>query len=276
METITGSVGKGGQNLLDDVMVVQKLLNQHVATLGLPTLVVDGDAGDNTVKTIRAYQKIVLGIAAPDGRIDIGGGTWKALIAEQAPTPPAPPANASLSGAAWWHANQAKYPNSNKIIDLVPPFRRNVERFTDVLAAAGARISVASTLRHKTRAHLMHYCWKIANGLIAPANVPQLQGLDITWDHGNLAKSKKAAKEMKDLFGMAHIAALNSNHIEGRAIDMTIGWTGTINVIDAAGLTHALGAPRTGETNTVLHKIGASYGVKKLVSDKPHWSDKGD
>jgi len=275
METIAGSVGKGGQNLLNDVILVQKLLNQHVATLGLPTLVVDGDAGDNTVKTIRAYQKIVLGIAAPDGRIDVGGGTWRALAAGQAPTPPAPPVIASLSGAAWWHANQAKYPNSNKIADLVPPFRRNVERFTDVLAAADARISVGSTLRHKARAYLMHHCWKIANGMIAPASVPGFPGIDITWDHGNLARSKKAAKEMKELFGMKHIAALTSNHIQGRAIDMTIIWTGTIKIVDADGLTHAIGAPRTGAANTGLHKIGASYGVRKLIGDDPHWSEDG-
>jgi hypothetical protein len=33
--------------------------------------------------------------------------------------------------------------------------------------------------------------------------------------------------------------------------------------------------PRTGADNKRLHAVGATYGVIKLVSDRPHWSDTG-
>jgi len=35
------------------------------------------------------------------------------------------------------------------------------------------------------------------------------------------------------------------------------------------------GTPRTGAGNTALHGVGAGYGVHKIVSDPPHWSDDG-
>ncbi len=40
-----------------------------------------------------------------------------------------PPKPDHLSGAAWWHANQAKYPNSTKIEDLEPKFRAKSRHF---------------------------------------------------------------------------------------------------------------------------------------------------
>ena len=44
---------------------------------------------------------------------------------------------------------------------------------------------------------------------------------------------------------------------------------------DANGAVKSIGAPRSGNTNTALHKVGASYKVVKLLSDPPHWSDNG-
>lgn len=277
MANIGGSVGKGGNNLEADVIAVQHLLNFHAAVLGIPSLVVDGDAGPNTIEAIRRYQKMVLGFGAPDGRVDPGGATWKALeTGKTVATPPLPASNSALSGAAWWHANQARFPNSNKLIDLVPPFRDNAVRFTNALAASGASVRVSSTLRHPSRAYLMHFSWRIAKGLISPSAVPPRPGVEIVWDHGNLGKSRKAAAEMVGLFGMKFIASLTSNHIEGEAIDMTITWNGTLEIADAVGKSHAIGAPRNGADNKTLHKVGASYGCRKLVKDAPHWSLKGN
>ncbi len=56
---------------------------------------------------------------------------------------------------------------------------------------------------------------------------------------------------------------------------MTIGWNGTIKVKDRQGKAREVGAPRSGDTNPDLLGIGAGYGVIKLVSDPPHWSDDG-
>lgn len=277
MPSISASVGKGGVNNKADVTTVQHLLNAHVRAMGLPVLDEDGRIGDNTNDAIARYQQMVLGSANPDGKIDVGGGTWKALVAGRtvAPPPPPPAAAAQLSGGAWWHANQANYPNSSKLEDLASPFREKAMRFIAALQAAGADVSITSTLRNPIRAYLMHYSGTVANGTDAPSTVPPKAGCPISWDHGNLAQSKAAAQEMYTLFNIKFPASLTSLHIQGQAVDMTIGWTGTLSIVDANGKTHALGAPRSGESNTGLHAVGATYGVLKLLSDAPHWSSTG-
>jgi hypothetical protein len=269
---IGASVGKGGTNELADVLVVQHLLNGWLADTNQTVLPTTGNCGPLTIAAIEAFQTRVLGATRPDARIDPGGRTWNALSSRAAPAP-TPPAN--LSGAAWWHANQARFPNSAAIDDLIQPFRANTAAFVQALKDAGATVKVSATLRNPTRAKLMHYSWRVANGSVAPRDVPAFPGCAITWDHGDVAKSRKGAQEMVDLFGIAFQPSLTSRHIEGRAIDMTIGWAGTIQVKDKAGRPRAVGAPRSGDTNADLHAIGATYGVRKLASDPPHWSDDG-
>ena len=106
--------------------------------------------------------------------------------------------------------------------------------------------------------------------------MPKRSGLDIEWDRGDLKKSRKAAEETVKLFGMAHIASLTSNHIRGKAIDMNISWKGTLVIMRPPPLLTRIDShPRTGQ-NRELHEIGASvFGVRKLVSDPPHWSCNG-
>jgi hypothetical protein len=276
MDEIDAPVGAGGVNRPADVRIVQQLLNQHMLALGLPLLVVDSECGDNTIKALRQYQKDVVGLSNPDGRVDPGGQTWKALDAGTGvPIPAKPPgASAALSGKAWWRANQANYPNSAFLADLALPFRENVVRFTDALKAAGAKISVSATRRNENRAKLMNACWRIADGSLAACDVPAILGCDIRWDHGDDEASRRGAKEMVEMFQIAFQPSLTSLHILGRAVDMTISWEGTIQVKDAQGRLRAVSAPRSGE-NKVLQTIGASYGVVKLASDPPHWSDTG-
>lgn len=277
MPEISGSVGRGGINRSDDVIAVQNLLQPHMSALGLAPLEIDGDCGDNTRKAIRLYQKRVMGISNPDGRVDVGGRTWNSLAAGTTVTPPAAPSSApfKLSGAAWWHANQARFPNSSKIADLAPGFRAKLTPFLDALRNAGATVRITAGNRDATRAYLMHYCWQVSKGAVSAASVPPRAGCDIEWDHGNDAHSKRGAREMRDLFGIVFKPSLTSNHIGGEAVDMTIGWTGTLRIKDANGVVHALGAPRNGGDNPGLHAVGASYGVKKLVGDRPHWSETG-
>jgi hypothetical protein len=276
MDEIDASVGAGGVNKPADVRIVQQLLNQHMLALGLPLLVVDSECGDNTIKALRQYQKDVVGLSNPDGLVDPGGRTWKALDAGTGvPVPASPPGtSASLSGKAWWHANQANYPNSAVLADLASPFRENAARFIEALKAAGARVSVSATRRNENRAKLMNACWRVAEGSLHPRDVPTIQGCSIVWDHGDEESSRRCAREMVDLFQIAFQPSLTSLHIQGRAVDMTISWEGTIQVKDAQGKPRAVSAPRSGQ-NKVLQTIGASYGVIKLASDPPHWSDTG-
>lgn len=183
----------------------------------------------------------------------------------------------NLSGADWWRANQGKYPNSNSVDSLAPGFRSRVEDFLACLRQAGATVVIRSTRRDATRAYLMHYSWRVAHGDIDPKGVPPRSGVKLEWDHGDLEKSRQGAAEMVRLFGMAHVAALNSNHIRGEAIDMNITWKDTLVLTRPAPLLARIESrPRTGAGNRELHEIGATvFGVKKLRSDPPHWSSNG-
>ncbi|NMV39582.1 hypothetical protein HGR00_16830 [Ralstonia insidiosa] len=76
-------------------------------------------------------------------------------------------------------------------------------------------------------------------------------------------------------YGIVFRPALSSRHTEGLAIDMTIRWSDMLRITDAAGTVVAIeNSPRNGG-NSALHTVGASYGVKKLLSDPPHWSEDG-
>jgi hypothetical protein len=168
-----------------------------------------------------------------------------------------------------------RFPTSRDIADLDPAFAGEVSAFLDALKAAGARVDISATYRPKERAYLMHWAWEISKGHVDPAKVSAMPGVAIRWDHGSLAKSRAAAREMAAAFGMAFTAALNSRHTEKRAIDMTISWGGTLSIKKKDGSTVAIAnQPRNGG-NSELVKVGAGYGVIKLVSDPPHWSDDG-
>jgi hypothetical protein len=264
MPGIRGSVGRGGQNQSDDVRTVQQLLNQR-RTPPAQQLTVNGTADDATITAIEDFQRQTVHLSHPDGRVDPNGATLRALNAGAS----------NLSGAAWWHANQARYPNSTQVSDLAPAFRTKVQAFLDALDAAGADYDIAATRRSADRAWLMHYSWAIAHGEVNPGSVQPRAGVDIQWDHGDLQRSRQAARDMVNLFGMAHQAALTSRHIEGRAIDMNITWSGTLRIQNKKGDPIDCTLPHNGAQNTRLHQVGASYGVHKLLSDPPHWSEDG-
>lgn len=183
---------------------------------------------------------------------------------------------ANLSGSAWWRANQGRFPNSTSIDDLEPGFRSNVERFIDSLREAGASVVVSTTRRNATRAALMHYSWTVAYGETAPADVPPIAGVDIQWDHGDLDASRAAAMEMVKLFDMAYVAALRSNHIAGKAIDMTISWNGELVLRNPAPLlTRIASRPWSGQNRELQDVAATTFDVRKLRTDPPHWSYNG-
>ena len=75
---ISGSVGFLGQNRVDDVRVVQRLLSARGFRIGQ----VDGLCGERTRSAIRTFQGGFLQV--PDGRVDPGGATWRHLVASRA------------------------------------------------------------------------------------------------------------------------------------------------------------------------------------------------
>ena len=75
------SVGQGGQNSSQDVLLVQMLLNKFIigGFLGGNALLLDGLAGKKTKQAIKAFQAIFLGHNAPDGKVEPSKATLDAL-----------------------------------------------------------------------------------------------------------------------------------------------------------------------------------------------------
>ncbi len=181
-----------------------------------------------------------------------------------------------LSGTQW----VGRFPGSTSTNDLASAFGLAVDNFIAALRQAGATVIISATLRPVKRAYLMHWSWKIVHGT-SPASVPAKEGVNIEWVHPTNDASVQAAQAMVNAYGMASLGiapSLNSRHTQGSAIDMTISWSGNLSIVNANGATVAItSTPRTG-MNTVLHTVGASYGVIKYQgsgTDRPHWSTDG-
>ena len=84
MTTISKPVGKlspgTAGNLTQDVLAVQKLINGQLLKLTpIARLKEDGIVGQNTVRAIEEFQRRVVRMPIPDGRVDPGGATWREL-----------------------------------------------------------------------------------------------------------------------------------------------------------------------------------------------------
>ena len=177
----------------------------------------------------------------------------------------------TLSGSSW----VSRFPTGTTTQSLTPSFATAVNQFIASLRQGGATVSISATLRPPERAYLMHYCYKIARSGLAPATVPAMTGVDINWVHrdakGNvdLTASRAAAAQMVSGYGIVYAPALVSRHSQGRAIDMNITNYLTKKFVDAKKVTVSV------TSAAGLHALGATFGVIKLASDPPHWSDDG-
>lgn len=171
------------------------------------------------------------------------------------------------SGVEWC----ARYPTSRTTGSLVEPFQGNVERFITVLERAGCKVRISATRRPEERAWLMRQAWDIVHGLVRPERVDERKDIPIQWEHSSHEASIAAAREMVEGYGLVVRPSLTSRHIEGKAIDMTITIPHTITVLDKMGTLITLQPDST----TKLYDLGWSFGVRKLVSDAPHWSSDG-
>ncbi len=79
MQGIIASVGNRGINRKNDVRVVQQLLNQHQIPWHPMQLISDGVAGPKTTRQIVGFQKYILKMIRPDGRVDPNGRMIRAL-----------------------------------------------------------------------------------------------------------------------------------------------------------------------------------------------------
>jgi hypothetical protein len=184
-----------------------------------------------------------------------------------------------LSGPVWCN----RFPGSSKTATLTPDFRDKCNAFIAAIEAAGGLTKINATYRPPTRAYLMHWTHKIVKNSYDPAMVPPMAGVNIKWDHPTSEASANAAVQMSNGFAIGELAAntapaLDTLHTSREAIDMSISWTGTLNIANKDGTITAIDTtPRTG-MNLQLKAVGLTYGVIKFVNgnaDKPHWSTTG-
>lgn len=190
------------------------------------------------------------------------------------------PPGCEPSGARW----VARFPADNRLSALSEPFRDDVLRFIAALQRAGATVHIETVYRPDQRAYLMHYAWLVAHGTDA-RTIPRYKdnSVNICWAHYTVSgtydarASRDAARAMVAGYGIVFRPAYpGSNHSSRRAIDMSISWSGTLTIVDGTGLLVRITTlPRTGAGNAQLWRVGASYGVIKLVGDAPHWSANG-
>lgn len=84
MEMLTASVGHDAKNQSTDVTLIQKLLNDNKITGEIRPLKIDGKIGPNTIRRIKVFQKRIIFMGVPDGRVDPNGKTFKRLSAIRA------------------------------------------------------------------------------------------------------------------------------------------------------------------------------------------------
>lgn len=186
-------------------------------------------------------------------------------------TAPSPDASLEVSGLPW----VSRFPTSRSLNDLTPTFSKAATNFIAAITAAGGSVAISATCRPPERAYLMHYAWAIAKDGADPTSIEAMKGVSIDWAHldaagkSNRKAAVKAATAVVGGYGMAHSAVLVSRHTQKRAIDMTISGVVGKSVNDANGKAVEIKSLRD------LNPVGKSYGVFKLLSDPPHWSDDG-
>ena len=86
MQRLEGSVGLGGRNRRGDVLAVQTAL----AAANVPPGPLDGICGRLTIQAIEQFQHGFL--RRPDGRVDVGGKSWRHLVPHHTATAATPTA----------------------------------------------------------------------------------------------------------------------------------------------------------------------------------------
>ena len=173
------------------------------------------------------------------------------------------------------------FPSSKDINVLSEPFRTNVRLFIIALDNAGATVFIEATFRPSERAYVLHYAAEIALAGTDPRTVPILPHFNGKWTKTDAngiydeAKSRAFAASIVKDYGIVVAPSLVSNHTYGQAIDMTISWSGSLEIKRSNGTMAKIDTlPHTG-LNQELWKVAETYQIIKLPSDPSHWSTDG-
>ena len=216
---LSASVGKNGKNLDLDVRLVQKALNNHSVAGGYSKLIVSGKVDEKTIAAIERFQKKVLGHPKPDGRVDAGGATSKALARVPTSLTPEP-----LSPVVGKSEGRLSGDTSGVQPDIV--------RFaTEVAKFYGKVISISSGKRDAAgqgRAMFNNWVGNLRRGSIytyLTSNKKLLDELDSLYKSAQEDKSKTQTEKNQakaDFIALCteHAPKL-SLHVAGKAIDVS-------------------------------------------------------
>ncbi len=127
IQLIRASVGKGGHNFHEDVVLVQSLLKSKGYDLGR----VDGICGDRTIGAILNFQAKIM--AHPDGLIEPGRTTWRKLESTNSvghlPSAKIPLMNGTptVANLSTWSGDSSKWSQDKKIQSMNPLLRPKVQ-----------------------------------------------------------------------------------------------------------------------------------------------------
>ncbi len=151
MHNIEASVGKGGVNRQADVNVIQTLLNACVGHLTPhDPLPVTGVCDGLTIEVIEDFQRRVLKSESPDGRIDPGGPTLKALNASASSGP-----GKKFTSSPNEVPTKNTIPNPGEVVDALKTDWKD-------LTETGARTLTAQFM-HETGGGRYCFNWNLGN-----------------------------------------------------------------------------------------------------------------
>jgi hypothetical protein len=155
----------GAVNNRADVEIIQRLLNEHATRVGYAPLTVTGVVIPQMIQTIRTFQQKVVGMAAPDGRVDPGGKTLLKLNE---------PAGALPPGGSFNAAGKS--------------FKERLDAFlADAKATYGVTIPAGTEFRKAEDAqkwHVAHMIYYNSFGNLKPAKSELVNGHQlIAWSH---------------------------------------------------------------------------------------------
>lgn len=139
MNRLSGSVGQGGRNDHDDILMVQRMLNKnrHLAGLSSP-VPEDGNLGPGTAEAIFAFQRSVVHLSTPDGRVDPHGKTWSLLTGAQAQAVQVPFMQLPGEGIGYYiYTSMSKVYGSPATIQCVKSLAANVTAAMSLRVAVG-------------------------------------------------------------------------------------------------------------------------------------------
>jgi Putative peptidoglycan binding domain/Transglycosylase SLT domain len=208
---LTASVGEGGTNKPEEVLLVKTLINKFIPSFNLSDASTNTKVGPSTIVAIKKFQKEKVGSTNPDGLIEVGGKTWKVLNGE---TPPVTAtAEGAPTGGYYSHPNAVsvgniQYGDGPTARKMIPEAEKLLQ---SILAKAGLSASDAVVTSTKRSYHDQA---RILREQVSPGNLMTWYGLDSSTVHGFPSNMAFAEWLQQNAPGI-------SNHIPGYALDVT-------------------------------------------------------